>query len=305
MGLVAAKDVRTLAAMKRWEDLEPDPRLVAILDATDSQRGSRSSLITRGDAPEKNNWSNTFADRCARMVADSIRSSRAAARLTVLPGEDGSAEPPTITYWERGTEKRKKIDVLAGDLIGGLQIAVSLKGVGFRDQASLSFGHNITGRLYELENETRRLHEYRPQAVVVGLYFVPIGAVSDKKSMRSASSFADIVTHLRRMTRRTDVHRQDEWHRVDLGFVGLYVPGDRERFTVRGTGPWKGRKFDYVDGFERGVVRYFDVWTDPPERGRPSTSDTMTLEQVVDAIALARAGPAPQSINWSAPESDA
>lgn len=290
--------------MKRWEDLEPDPRLVAILDATDDQRGRREVLIAKGDGPKKNNWSNTFADLCARMVADSFRASRMGTRLTVLPGADGSAEPPTITYWERGTEKRKKIDVLAGDLIGGLQVAISLKGVGFRDQASLGFGHNITGRLYELENETRRLHEYRPQALVVGLYFVPIGAVCDKKSTGSASSFADIVAHLRRMSRRSDPHRQDEWHRVDLGFVGLYVPGDRETFTVRGNGPWRGRKFDYKDDFERGVVRYVDVWTDPPRRGRPAIADTLSLEQVVDAIGAARAGPAPQTINWSVPETE-
>jgi hypothetical protein len=156
------------------------------------------------------------------MVAAAIRS-KVAGRLTVLPDPGGKAEPPTITYRERGARKTKKIDVLVGDLIAGLQIAVSLKGVGFRDRAQLGFGKNITGRLYELENEARRLHEYRPQAVVVGLYFVPIGAVDDKKTSRTPSGFADIVTNVRALCGRSDPHRQDEWHRIDLGFVGLYV----------------------------------------------------------------------------------
>lgn len=290
--------------MTRWADLDPDPRLVAILDATDDQRGCREDLIATGDASQKNNWSNTFADLCARMVADELRSS-VGARLTVLPDAEGSAEPPTITYWDRGAEKRKKIDVLAGDLIGGLQIAVSLKGVGFRDQADLGFGHNITGRLYELENETRRLHEYRPQAVVVAIYFVPLGSVSDKKSTRSPSTFATIVSHLRRQAGRADPHRQDEWHRVDLGFVGLYVPGDVERFATRSRDESKRRPFEYVDALSRGVIRFVDVRTDPPRRGRPSIAETLTLREVVDVISAARAGPSPQPMNWADPERDA
>jgi hypothetical protein len=178
--------------MAAWKDLQPDERLRAALDQADRERGSRSALIEEGSSSDKNNWSNTFADACARMVATAIRD-QVGSRLTVLPDPDGTAEPPTITYQERGQLKRKKIDVLVGDLIAGLQIAISLKGVGFRDQTQLSFGKNITGRLYELENEARRLHEYRPQAVVVGLYFMPVGAVADKKTSRSASGFADLV----------------------------------------------------------------------------------------------------------------
>ena len=260
-------------------------------------------LITDGSPSDKNNWSNSFADGCARMIAASLRS-RVGPKLTVLPGDGGSAEPPTITYFERGQTKTKKVDVLVGDLIAGLQIAVSLKGVGFRDQTQLNFGKNITGRLYELENESRRLHEYRPQATVVGLYFVPLGSVDDKKTDRTASGFADIVTNVRAITGRSDPHRQDEWHRMDVGFVGLYVPGEVERFTTREKDASKRRVFEYEDPFPRGVVRYFDVMTPPPHRGRPPIEATLSLEGMVDRIVDRHAGPGRADAVWGEREPD-
>lgn len=289
--------------MTAWKDLRPDERLLAALDLADRERSPRSTLIERGSPSDKNNWSNSFADACARMVATAIRD-QVASRLTVLPDTDGTAEPPTITYQERGQMKRKKIDVLVGDLIAGLQIAISLKGVGFRDQTDLNFGKNITGRLYELENEARRLHEYRPQAIVVGLYFMPIGAVADKKTTKSPSGFADLVANLRSLTGRADPHRQDEWHRVDLGFVGLYVPGDPERFTTRDKDAAKRVPFEYDDPFSRGVVRYFEVMTDPPRRGRPKIEDTLALEEVIECILDNHAGPDRARINWAPAEAD-
>lgn len=289
--------------MSTWKELRPDDRLKAALDQADRERGSRSTLITTGSPSEKNNWSNTFADACARMVATVIRS-KVGSRLTVLPDPDGTAEPPTITYQERGQSKTKKIDVLVGDLVAGLQIAISLKGVGFRDQAQLNFGKNITGRLYELENEARRLHEYRPQAIVVGLYFVPLGAVEDKKTERTPSGFADVVTNVRALTGRADPHRQDEWHRVDMGFVALYVPGDPERFTTKHEHEDKRIPFSYDDPLPRGVVRYFDVETNPPKRGRPLVEDTMTLEEMVERILDQHAGPARTRVDWAPAEPD-
>jgi len=288
--------------MVMWKDLEPDQRLLAVLNQADRERGSRSTLIATGASHDKNAWSNTFADGCARMVAAEFRM-RLAGRLTVLPDAGGNAEPPTITYFERGQPKSKKIDVLVGDLVAGLQIAVSLKGVGFRDQTSLGFGKNITGRLYELESETRRLHEYRPQAVVVGLYFVPIGAVEDKRTARTPSGFADIVANVRSITGRIEPQRQDEWHRVDLGFVGLYVPGDPERFVTRDRDPSKRRPFSYDDPFERGVVRFFDVTADPPRRGRPPIATTLSLDEVVERV-LEQTAPGKAQIDWATPESD-
>lgn len=287
-----------------WRDLDPDPRLTEALDQADRYRGSRSALITNGSSSAKNNWSNTFADACARMVAGPMRAHQFSRRLTVLPDPDGSAEPPTITYWERGEQKTKKVDILVGDLIAGLRVAISLKGVAFRDQASLGFGKNITGRQYERENETRRLHEYRPRAIVVALYFVPLGAVGDKKTERNPSGFADVVTSVRQLTGRSDLHRQNQWHRVDLGFVGLYVPGDPEDFEIRDKSPGRRTRFQYSDPLPRGVIRYFDVQKDAPQRGRPAIEDVYTLEEMVEIIAAAQVGPAARELVWAEPEPD-
>ena len=99
-----------LSSMNRWEDLDPDPRLLATLDQADRERGQRAQLIVDGSASDKNNWSNSFADACARMIATALRERHYKKRLSVLPDPEGSAEPPTITYWDRGEAKTKKID---------------------------------------------------------------------------------------------------------------------------------------------------------------------------------------------------
>jgi hypothetical protein len=287
--------------MNRWEDLAPDAGLVSILDAADEARGARTELITSGTADDKTAWSNHFADGCARMVANALRS-RVPDRLTVLPDGDGSAEPPTITFTEGGETKTKKIDVLIGDLVAGLQIAVSLKGVGFRDQSSLGFTKNVTGRLYELENEARRLHEYRPQASVISLYFVPLGSTDDKATNQKPSGFADIVRHLRAITGRSDLHREREWHRADMSFIGLYVPGDTERFTRRHKNPKLRTAFAWDDPFPRGVVRYFDVLESPPMRGLPVLNSTRTFDSMLEQITDGLSKPSPNQFGYAEPE---
>jgi hypothetical protein len=262
----------------RWEELTPDPRMVAALDAADAER-SRRDLIPTDEANAKGQWSNRFADACARMVAEQVRRHQFTDGMTVLP--DATAEPPTIVFWERGEKKHKKIDVVAGSLIAGLQLAISLKGVGFRDFGGLQFDKNITGRGYELENETRQLHEYRPQALVTALYYVPLGAVEDKRTDRGPSGFAHIADYLRAAAGRTDPNARETLHRLDMAFVGLYVPGDPERFRDAK----RDRVFTYDDPFDRGVVRYVDVREPFPRRGRPRIDHTMDLEGLVAAIA--------------------
>jgi hypothetical protein len=282
----------------RWENLTPDPRMIAALDAADAER-SRRDLIPTDEANAKGQWSNRFADACARMVAEEVRRHAFSDGMTVLP--DATAEPPTVVYWDRGEKKRKKIDVVAGSLIAGLQLAISLKGVGFRDLKGLQFDKNITGRGYELENETRQLHEYRPQALVVALYYVPLGAVDDKRTDRKPSGFARIAEYLRAAAGRTDPNARESLHKLDMAFVGLYVPGDPERF-------WDVKKaceFSYDDHFDRGVVGYVDVMKPFPKRGRPPVDASMDLEGFVNAIAdRYTGGPGAPRIPFSEPEPD-
>ena len=122
----------------------------------------------------------------------------------------------------------------------------------------------------------------------------------DKKTSRTPSGFADIVTNVRALCGRSDPHRQDEWHRIDLGFVGLYVPGELEKFQL----PKSRSHFEYQDPFARGIVRYFDVSDDPPRRGRPLVENTLTLEAMVERILDVHEGPLTRRISWGAPEDD-
>lgn len=269
----------------RWSDLAPDPDMVAVLDRAD-QRGTREAAIVGGRSV-RNNWSNRFADACAVMVASSVRRHRAFARLVVRPQETGPVEPLTFVAGDR----EKKVDVIASSIVSGLQVGFSLKGMNFRDTKGRQFDKNLTGRTYELQDEVSVIHRYQPASFLVALYFMPIGATVDKKADSTPSSFARTVVHLRNRTGRLDPTLPSQMDRVDMAAVGLYVPGDSERFD----------DFEYDDDLPRGVVRFFDVLDDPPRRGRPKVSTTLDLTGLVDRVAE-RSRPSDASISWADPE---
>jgi hypothetical protein len=175
-------------------------------------------------------------------------------------------------------------------MVSGLQVGISLKGMNFRDAGGGQFDKNLTGRTYELQDEIRLVHEYQPAACMTAIFFLPIGATVDKRSEASASSFARAVEHLRARTGRLDPSLPGHYARADMSFVGLYVPGDREP------------DHDYEDTLPRGVVRYFDVMSDPPKRGRPRQGTTMDLSGVVDRISLRYLSGGVPPISWAEPE---
>ena len=252
----------------RWKDLDPDPHMVAALDAADAVV-PRARAVS-GDRPPRHAWSNAFADACAKEVAAEFARRKAFKKFRVLPEREGTSEPPTFV----AGGKQKKLDVAVASRISGLQIGVSLKGMNFRDKRGDQFDKNLTGRTYELKDEVKIVHEYQPAAVMVALYFLPIGATCDKTD-RAPSSFARTVLHLRSNTGRLDNTLPSQWDRVDMGFVGLYVPGDEEELSGGVT---------YADELPRGVVRYFDVNEAPPRRGRPVVDSTLDLERMVSRI---------------------
>ena len=83
-----------------------------------------------------------------------------------------------------GSGTRKRIDVTVVDEILGLEIGVSLKGLNFRDEGSGNFDKNLTGRLYELGDEMRLVHEHLPHAFMAGVLLLPIEAAVDKSEPR-------------------------------------------------------------------------------------------------------------------------
>lgn len=259
--------------MRTWFDIEPDERMVRCLDVA----GPRPLDGTRND---KKRWSEVFADACAVMVANALRGQRLVADLSIKPLADGSGRESITPL---GSATSKKLDVTAVDPLLGLQLGVSLKATNFADRSRGNYDKNLTGRLYELREEMSVVHEYLPRAFMAGLFFVPLGGTSDKKT--AASSFARTVRELRGRTGRFDQTLPTLWPRCDWSVVGLYSAADPG------------------DPLARGVVRYFDTTTDPPKLGRPKLDATFDLDAFVEQL-VAMASGVDQAIEWSLPEED-
>src|SRR5262245_59455528 len=136
----------------RWSDLEPTPEIVRALEHAGLPRPED------GNQNQKRAWSEGFADACALAVAEGFRRSELRDKNIRPAVLAGGTEP--LTPLGSGTSKR--IDVTIADPVLGLEIGVSLKGLNFRDGSSGNFDKNLTGRLYELADEVRLVHEHLP-----------------------------------------------------------------------------------------------------------------------------------------------
>jgi len=241
-------------APKKWCEV---PSSTALLQAL-GKAGDREAAKTQ---VQKKEWSKRFADGCARMIAAELsrRSLFKKKKKRISPGAGGGTE--LLMPLGAGTSKR--IDVTVADPLLGLEIGVSLKGLNFRDEKNGNYDKNLTGRLYELADEVRLVHEYLPRALMVGIFFIPLGSTGDK--LQGISSFAKTVMMLRQRAGRQDPHQIGQASLCDMGFVGLYSLGDE-------------------DGYERGQLLFFDVEKAPPRRGRPRVQDMFTLGEMVGEI---------------------
>lgn len=259
----------------QWADLKPEPGIVDALD----HAGTRPP--NTADRKARHAWSDLFADGCAVALAAAFRKTPLAKRKKkILPeGIEKGTEP--VTPLGSGTKKR--IDVTVADSVLGLEIGVSLKGLNFKDGTGLNYDKNLTGRLYELGDEVRLVHEHLPHCFMVGVFFLPVESTDDKRSKGSLSSFAHTVIKLRGRTGRLDVALGAQSMRCDASFVGLYSTGD--------------------EGLPRGAVRFFDTSNPPPKRGRPRVSDTISLLDLAIAI-VARATFSMTNVEWGPSESE-
>ncbi len=260
------------ARPQRWSDLHPEPGIVAALD----HAGPRPLA---GSQNQKRRWSERFADACAVAIADELRGCGLRDQK-ILPLSLGHGTEPLTPL---GSATRKRIDVTVVDKVLGLEIGVSLKGLNFRDENSGNFDKNLTGRLYELGDEMRLVHEHLPHAFMTGIFFLPLESASDK-SDRAQSSFAHTVIKLRERTGRLDVALVGQAPRCDLGFVGLYTTGEENEV------------------YPPGIVRFLDVGKSPPRRGRPQVEHTLSLREIVnETVARATFN---LSVDWSEPEGE-
>lgn len=240
----------------RWSDLAAEPEILAALDHAGEQP-------VDGNQNEKRAWSERFANACAVAVATGVRRS-ALGNKTIRPLDLASGTEP-LTPLGVGTSKR--IDVTVVDPVLGLEVGFSLKGLNFRDSRSRNFDKNLTGRMYELGDEVRLVHEHLPSAFMTGVFFLPVAATEDK--MTGNSSFANAVTKVRSRTGRLDPALHAHASRCDAAYVALYCLGGD------------------ADGFTRGAARFFNVTGNPPQRGRPLVGDTLSLREMVDEVVSA------------------
>lgn len=271
----------------RWAQLAPDQRLVGALDVADA--GVTYLDATDASVDVKRNWSNRFADACARSLATVVREALAELGgprdLEVYPADGGNAERPVIL----GEGSRKRIDVAVVHRLGGLRIDLSLKGLNFRDARGDHYDKNLTGRTYELEDEIRQVRRLQPAAFVFGLYWLPLPAASDKAS--GESSLARSVLHLRARVHKGPPGTARDPERLDGAGVALYAP--MEMSLIGG------------ESVERGVLRCLDAMTDPPRRGRPRVEATFSLDDLVRRwmrVYLEAVGAAKP--DWAEPEED-
>lgn len=216
-------------------------------------------------------WSVEFARRCATMVANELRSQPVLKTgFQITPDASGGGQE---SFTPLGYQRGKRIDVAVSKPSVGLQIAVSLKGLNFRDGTGGNFDKNLTGRLYELRDEVSTIHEYMPRAFITSFFFVPVASCFDKPN--APSSFAHVVALLRSRTGRLDPTIAAHNWRADFGAVGVYGTGEPEEVQC---------------GVPAGVVRYFPIFDAegkpslPPQRGLPVLSSTVSLRELIQQL---------------------
>lgn len=256
-----------------WRDLEPEPSIVEAL----AHAGPRPE---DGNQDAKRHWSEQFANGCAVAIANELRRLKfdELRNKKILPESLASGTEPLTPL---GTKQKKRIDVTVTDPILGLEIGFSLKGHNFRDGPKY-YDKNLTGRLYELGDEVRLVHEHLPHAFMIGVAFLPLDSVADKQ--KGPSSFANAVTKLRARSGRVDPALLGQAVRCDAGFVALYTTGVD-------AGSWPA-----------GLVRFMPVENNPPRLGRPKVTDTLSFHDFLRE-SLQRATEEAR-VDWSDPEPD-
>lgn len=257
----------------RWADLYPERGIVSALQ----HAGVRPEA---GGQAEKRHWSELFAHACALAFADELRQAPELRGKNVTPVGIGQGSEKLVPL---GAGTSKRIDVTVVDRVLGLEIGMSLKGLNFRDGNGDQFDKNLTGRMYELSDEMRLVHEYLPRAFMVGVFFLPLDSTVDKTE-RADSSFARAMLALRERTGRLDPSLGGQASRCDAAYVALYATGSE------------------AQGFPPGIARLMNVATDPPRRGRPKISRTLSMSQAVREIVIQATFSA--AANWDDPEPD-
>lgn len=194
---------------------------------------------------QKKNFAQRFSNSIAQKIANALRPRFKG----ILPDELGQGHESK----SRAAGGAKKLDVNYSTKDMGLGLAVSVKTVNFRDEKTKRFTKNIKRADGELRAEAQDCHMRQPYAVLVGIILLPLESATDGIDSGSSLHHAWDV-----FSRRGGRHTTDGDHsRFEKVFIGLYESA----------------------GLRAGSVAFFDVSTEPPQRGAPST--TLTFSGVI------------------------
>lgn len=151
----------------------------------------------------------------------------------------------------------KSIDVafnIEGLFLG---LGISVKTVGL-PEAGHGYVHNLKRVSEEWALETINYHRYMPFSIIVGMFFIPFDAATDRSKR---SSLARSVAHFAPSSGRRDHREYDEL--MEKIYIGLYQPRPRALY---------------------GTVRFIDVVEDIPTTGLPPRAALKTFEDVKDEL---------------------
>ncbi len=192
----------------------------------------------------KKNFAQRFSTAIAQKIADALRPDFP----DIAPDAMGGGHESLSA----GAAGVKKIDVNYSTRRSGLELAISIKTMNFRDEVTRRYTKNTKRVDSELRAEAQESHVRQPHAVLVGYFFLPRDAADDARRGKSS-----LRHNVEVFSRRAGRERHDDDPSKFEGFyVGVYD--------------------------DEGRVRFFDVLDDVPNSGLPTR--TMPFSETLRAV---------------------
>lgn len=205
--LTYAGDGRDLA--KRIEQLK------ALIEKLDLDERDRKLIeVGRG---EKKNFAQRLSESIAQKTADALRTTLKG----ILPDEDGRGHETKSA----GAAGMKKLDVNYSSTRSGLELAVSIKTINFKDGSTNRYTKNVKRVDGELRAEAEDCHKRQPFSVLVAYVFLPADSARDGTGASSCKHAANVLE-----TRSGRQSRNDENSLFEEAFLGLYESDGAARF---------------------------------------------------------------------------
>ena len=181
-------------------------RLMSVLEELGLDETDRK-LIELGRG-EKKNFAQRLSAAIAQKTAEALRKD--------FPGMQPSSDGAGHESLSKSATGLKKIDVNYSSARSGLELAISIKTINFKDENTGRYTKNTKRVDGELRAEAEDVHKRQPYAVLVAYLFLPIDAATDGKQS-SLKHNAETLVH---RSGRTDT--KNEHSQIELAFIGLY-----------------------------------------------------------------------------------